>query len=45
MGIPKGTYSDPLVTDLFLLWYERDFKLSPRDVVEAPFFLTNIGVL
>ena len=38
--IPMGTYCAPLVADLFLFCYERDFTLSlsgnnQADVVEA----------
>ena len=40
VGIPMGTYCDPLVADLFLFCYERDFMLSlsednQSDVIEA----------
>ena len=40
VGIPMGTYSAPLVADLFLFCYERDFMLSLSDdnqseVIEA----------
>ena len=28
VGIPMGTYCAPLVADLFLFCYERDFMLS-----------------
>ena len=28
VGIPMGTNCDPLVADLFLFCYERDFKMS-----------------
>ena len=28
VGIPMGTNCAPLVVDLFLFWYERDFMLS-----------------
>ena len=28
VGIPMGTNCAPLVADLFLFWYERDFMLS-----------------
>ena len=31
VGIPMGTYCAPLVADLFLLCYERDFMLSLSD--------------
>ena len=39
-GIPMGTYCAPLVADLFLLCYQRDFMLSlsdknQTDIVEA----------
>ena len=39
-GIPMGTYCAPLVTDLFLFCYERDFMKSPSrenqaDIIEA----------
>ena len=40
LGIPMGTNCAPLVADLFLFCYERDFKLSlsednKSDVIEA----------
>ena len=40
VGIPVGTNSAPLVADLFLFCYERDFMLSlsgdnQSDVIEA----------
>ena len=40
VGIPMGTYCAPLVADLFLVYYERDFILSLSDdnqseVIEA----------
>ena len=40
VGIPIGTNCAPLVTDLFLFCYERDFMLSlsednQSDVIEA----------
>ena len=40
VGIPMGTNCAPLVADLFLFCYERDFKLSlsennQSDVIEA----------
>ena len=40
VGIPIGTNSAPLVADLFLFCYERDFKLSlsdnnQADIIEA----------
>ena len=40
IGIPMGTNCVPLVADLFLIRYERDFMLSlsedtPSDVIEA----------
>ena len=31
VGIPIGTYCAPLVADLFLVCYERDFMLSLSD--------------
>ena len=31
VSIPMGTNCDPLVADLFLFCYERDFMLSPSD--------------
>ena len=31
VGIPKGTNCAPLVVDLFLFCYERDFLLSLSD--------------
>ena len=40
VGIPMGTHCDPLVADLFLFCYERDFMLSLQEdnqtgVIEA----------
>ena len=40
VGIPMGTYCAPLVEDLFLFCYERDFILSlsdnnQTDIIEA----------
>ena len=40
VGIPMGTNCAPLVSDLFLFFYERDFMLSlseenQSDVIEA----------
>ena len=40
VGIPMGTKCAPLVSDLFLFCYERDFMLSPSvdkqaDVIDA----------
>ena len=40
IGIPMGTYCAPLVADLFLFCYERDFMLSlsdnnQTDIIEA----------
>ena len=40
VGIPMGTYCAPLVADLFLFCYERDFMLSlsdnnQADIIEA----------
>ena len=40
VGIPKGTNCAPLVADLFLLCYERDFVMSlsdnnQTDIIEA----------
>ena len=42
IGIPMGTNSDSLVTDLFLFCYDRDFmkslsRKSQADIVEANF--------
>ena len=31
VGIPMGTYCDPVVADLFLFCYERDLMLSLSD--------------
>ena len=31
VNIPMGTYCAPLIADLFLLCYERDFMLSLSD--------------
>ena len=35
VGIPMGTYCAPLVADLFLYCYERDFMDSLNDVNQA----------
>ena len=40
VGIPMGTNCAPLVTDLFLFCYERDFMMSlsienPSEIIEA----------
>ena len=35
VGIPMGTNCAPLVADLFLFWYERDFMTSLSDVKQA----------
>ena len=35
IGIPMGTYCAPLVADLFLFCYERDFMTSLSDVKQA----------
>ena len=35
VGIPMGTNCAPLVTDLFLFCYERDFMMSLSDVKQA----------
>ena len=35
VGIPMGTNCAPLVADLFLFCYERDFMTSPSDVKQA----------
>ena len=40
VGIPMGTYCAPLVADLFLFCYERDFMMSfsddkQTDVIDA----------
>ena len=35
VGIPMGTYCAPLVADLFLFCYERDFMMSLSDVKQA----------
>ena len=35
VGIPMGTNCAPLVADLFLFCYERDFMASPSDVKQA----------
>ena len=34
-GIPMGTNCAPLVADLFLFFYERDFMTSLSDVKQA----------
>ena len=38
VGIPMGTYCAPLVADLFLFCYERDFMTSLSDVKQAEIF-------
>ena len=48
IGIPMGTICAPLVADLFLFCYERDFMKSPSsenqaDIIEA--FNSNSGYL
>ena len=35
VGIPKDTYCAPLIADLFLFCYERDFMMSPSDDTQA----------
>ena len=35
VGIPMGTNCAPLVADLFLFCYERDFMMSPSDDKQA----------
>ena len=35
VGVPMGTNCAPLVADLFLFCYERDFMLSPSDNNQA----------
>ena len=35
VGIPLGTNCAPLVADLFLFWYERDFMMSLSDDKKA----------
>ena len=35
VGIPMGTSCAPLVADLFLFCYERDFMMSPSDDKQA----------
>ena len=35
LGIPMGTNCAPLVADLFLLCYERDFMMSLSDDKQA----------
>ena len=35
VGIPMGTNCAPLITDVFLFWYERDFMLSLSDDRQA----------
>ena len=35
VGIPMGTNCAPLVADLFLFCYERDFMTSLSDIIEA----------
>ena len=48
VGIPMGTNCAPLVADLFLFCYERDFRLSlsednQSDIIEA--FYSTSGYL
>ena len=40
VGIPMGTYCAPLVADLFLFCYERDFMLSLSDNNQTNIFET-----
>ena len=47
VGIPMGTNCAPLVADLFMFCYERDFMLSlsedkQSDVIEASILLLGI---
>ena len=35
VGIPMGTYCAPVVADLFLFCYARDFMMSPSDDMQA----------
>ena len=35
VGIPMGTYHAPLLADLYLYCYKRDFMLSLSGVIEA----------
>ena len=35
VGVPTGTYHAPLVADLFLFCYERDFMTSISDIKQA----------
>ena len=35
VGVPMGTYCAPLVADLFLFCYERDFVMSLSDDKQA----------
>ena len=44
VGIPMGTNCAPLVADLFLFCYERDFTTSHQaDIIEA-FFLKKLDL-
>ena len=38
VGIPMGTNCAPLVADLFLFCYERDFMLSVSDINQIDIF-------
>ena len=44
VGIPMGTNCAPLVADLFLLCYERDFMTSLSDVKQAEIFEAFISI-
>ena len=38
VGIPMGSYCAPLVADLFLFYYKRDFMLSLSDKIKLILF-------
>ena len=49
VGIPMGTNCAPLVADLFLFCYERDFMKylfsdNQADVIEAPFLDLDLSI-
>ena len=42
VGIPMGTNCAPLVADLFLLCYERDFMITSLQLLKLSFLLLGI---
>ena len=45
VGIPMGTYCAPLVADLFLFCYERDFMLSLSEENQSGVIEVSIQLL